>query len=76
MAVHLHAIERLIPKASGLLKKLKFSGVDLENRHAGVGSRHKHKIADPESAHEQHAEKNEPEPAAQEVKDVPELKPA
>src|ERR1700694_4189858 len=70
------SIDRLIPKARRLLEKLEFPSIDLENRYSGVGSRYDHKISESDPAHEQHGKQNDPESAAGEVNNEPQVDPA
>jgi hypothetical protein len=69
-------IDCLIPKARRLLEKLEFPSIDLENRYSGVGSRYDQKISEPDPAHEQRGEQNDPESTPGEVKDEPQVDPA
>src|SRR5579872_466194 len=69
-------VDHLIAKVRGLLEKLEFSSIDLESRFRNVGRRDGDEIRESNHAHEQHGRQNNPEAAAAEVDDRPELDPA
>src|SRR6516164_3820538 len=66
----------VVPEACGLLEKLEFPSINLENRCSSIGSRYDQEIGESEPAHKRHVKQNDPQSAAGEVKDESQVDPA